>query len=202
MQRRNQTLGLLLLLASIILMPSLASGGATAAGQGLDPENLPKEMSQSLEQLLDDPEGIAPDRSESRCVRLTSAARTEILDHEHLVFRSTVGGKAWLNRLSPGCSGMRPDMALVLSARNGRMCALDQVSGISQGAGIVSSGRCSLGKFEPITPLHANALKDAFKLRGKEIAAARSAERVEQRKARRAERKARRAARKNTLGAL
>lgn len=164
---------------------------------GLDPDNLPPEMGQSLEQLLNDPEGVAPDRQEARCVNRRVASRTEILDSEHILFRSTVGGKAWLNRLSPGCIGMREDMTLVMDGRGANMCALDQVYGISRSSTVaIPSGRCSLGKFEPITRQHADALRDSFKLRGKQMADARRAERSKKREQRRKERKERRAARR------
>lgn len=168
---------------------------STADG-GLDPDNLPAEMSQSLEQLLSDPEGSAPDRNETRCVNRRIAVQTEILDAEHLVFRGR-GNKAWLNRLTPGCVGLRPDMILVMGGQGGNLCEFDRVHGLTRvGAGGIPTGTCLLGKFEPITPQHADSLKDSFQRRGKEIAAARRDERIAKRKARRQARKDRRAARK------
>lgn len=173
-----------------------AKGRATSE-EGVDPANLPPEMTRSLEDLLDDPEGVVPDRKETRCVNRRIAVQTEILDAEHLLFRSAVGSKAWLNRLSPGCIGLRPDMVLFIEGRGSSMCEFDMVRGQSrlQGTGI-QTGRCALGKFEPITELHAKTLEDTFKVRRKEMAKARSKERVEKRKARRKERAERRAKRK------
>jgi len=154
-------------------------------------------MTASLEDLLSDPEGVAPDRQEKRCINRRVGLETEILDAEHLLFRRSVGKKAWLNRLSPGCLGLRPEMILILEGRSSSICALDRVRGRSRaGSAGIQTGSCSLGKFEPITELHAQALEDTFKLRSKEMAEARRKERVQKRAQRRKERKARREARK------
>ncbi len=167
-----------------------------AAEEGVDPDNLPPEMTGSLEDLLNDPEGIEPDREAVRCVNRRSGLRTEILDSGHLLIRTPVGGRVWLNRLSPGCIGLRNDMVLVIEGRGSSMCQLDTVYGQPRGGiGGMSTGRCALGNFEPITPLHAKALEDSFKLRGKEMAEARRKEQAEKRAERRALRKERRARR-------
>ena len=164
--------------------------------QGVDPDNLPAEMTISLDDLLNDPEGVAPDREATRCIPRRTGLHTKVLDAEHLLFRRSVGGKAWLNRLSPGCLGLNEDMVLRFEGQSARFCQLDRVQGLTrQGFGI-SSGRCSLGKFEPITELHAQALEDTFKLRSKEMAEARRQERIQKRADRRKARKERRAERK------
>ncbi len=165
--------------------------------EGIDPDNLPEEMSASLEELLSDPEGVAPDREEKRCITRRVGLQTEILDSEHLLFRRSVGGKVWLNRLTPGCIGLKPDMVLILRGNGGNICQLDRVQGQSRlGSNGVPSGICGLGKFEPITELHAKTLEDTFNLRRRELAEARRKERNEKRKQRRKERSERRAARK------
>ena len=132
------------------------------------------------------------------CIRDSrSGVSTEILDSEHLLFRRSAGGKVWLNRLSPGCLGLKPDMVLILEGNGGSICQLDRVRGTSRlGSAGIPSGVCSLGRFEPITELHAQTLEDTFKLRRKELAEARRNDRNEKRAQRRKARKERRAARK------
>lgn len=188
------------MLAAACVLGVCVNTSASAADDtqaGVDPANLPPEMTRSLEDLLNDPEGVEPDRKETRCINRRGGVRVEILDSEHLLIRSAVGGRAWLNRLSPGCIGMRPDMVLIVDGRGSGMCHLDSVRARSRaGVGGITTGRCSLGKFEPITPLHAQTLEDSFKLRSKEMAEARRNERIAKRKERRKERKERRAQRK------
>jgi len=200
----------LMIAVGLALSGSVALAGADAPEQAdkeqtkadaegpIDPGNLPAEMTTSLEDLLSDPEGVAPDRAETRCIARRSGISTEILDAEHLLFRRKVGGKAWLNRLTPGCLGLRPDMVLFIEGRGASMCQLDRVRGQtrSSGGASIPSGSCSLGKFEPITELHANTLEDTFKLRRKEMAEARRKERVQKRAERRKQKKLRRAQRK------
>ena len=167
------------------------------SSEGIDPDKLPPEMTRSLEDLLNDPEGVEPDLDEVRCINRRATYRFEILDEENLLVRSSVGKRAWLNRMERGCVGLRPDMILIIEGRGANICQLDTVRGRSRVTGAaIQTGRCSLGKFEPITPLHAQALEDTFKLRRKEIAEARRKERAEKRKQRRAARKERRALRK------
>jgi len=88
-------------------------------------------------------------------------------------------------------------MVLILTGNGGNLCQFDRVQGRSRlGSAGIPSGICSLGKFEPITELHAQTLEDTFKLRRKEMAEARRNERIERRKQRRKERSERKAARK------
>jgi|GEM_PF-3215667 len=196
------------LAVSVCAVLTLFSSVAMSAGEaktpegdgkseGVDPTNLPVEMTASLEDLLNDPEGVAPERSEKRCINRRVGVTTEILDSEHLLFRRSVGGKAWLNRLTPGCLGLKPDMVLILQSTGANICQLDRVQGTSRLGGTgFPSGICSLGRFEPVTELHAQTLEDTFKLRRKEMAEARRNERVEKRAQRRQARKERRAAKK------
>jgi len=164
---------------------------------GIDPEAPPEEMTMTLEQLLSDPEGVAEGATESRCINSRIATSTIILDSEHLLFRSGVGNRNWLNRLSRGCLGMRRDMVVVLEGRDANLCQRDTVYAIprSSGSGF-QTGRCSLGKFEPITAQHADMLKESFRIRGREMAEARRQERRDARAKRKAEKRAKREARK------
>ncbi len=174
-----------------------ASTANESSDQGLDPDNLPAEMSLSLEQLLNDPEAVAPDIESSRCIRRrSSGVSTEILDTKHLLFKSSVGNRAWLNRLRTECIGLRPEMILVIESRGTRLCQLDSVFGVtSAGFPSVRSAQCSLGSFEPITMDHAEALEATFNLSRKALAEsrrqARRAARTERKRRRREAREAR-----------
>lgn len=190
-------LGGMPLVAVDVLAESKEQTRQRTSEEGIDPDKLPPEMTRSLEDLLNDPEGVEPDLDAVRCINRRATYRFEILDEENLLVRSSVGNRAWLNRMERGCVGLRPDMILIIEGRGGNICQLDTVRGRSRATGTaIQTGRCSLGKFEPITPLHAQALEDTFKLRRKEIAEARRKERTEKRKQRRAARKERRAQRK------
>ena len=174
-----------------------ANAGARDKDAAPDPDNLPPEMTLTLEQLLNDPEGVAPDSEATRCINRRVATETDILDSEHLIFRSGVGNRVWLNRLSPGCLGLRTDMILVTEARGSNMCKLDTVYGVPRTAvGGFRTGQCALGEFEPITAQHADALKESFKLRGKQLAEARKKARREDRAERKRKRREAREARK------
>jgi len=162
-----------------------------AGEDGLDPENLPAIMDMTLEELLNDPAGAAPNVAAERCMKRFSGYSTEILDPQHLLFKSSTGRRAWLNRLPNECIGLRPSMALVFESTGSRRCAHDTVYGFLPSLGPVQtarSARCRLGKFEPITLEHALALEETFAQRSKALAE----ERRQERKAKRDERKRKR----------
>lgn len=182
--------------------------GATAAEResdaqgGLDPENLPPEMTLTLEQLLNDPEGAEPDVDAARCLGRAGGYSTEVLDNQHLLFRSTTGRRAWLNRMRSECIGLRKRMILVMEPSGSRLCQLDTVYGVQAAGGVgVQSARCRLGKFEPITREHADALVVTFEARGKALAESRRAERRATRAERKRKRRAAREAKKLARGA-
>lgn len=155
---------------------------------GLDPDNLPAEMDMTLEQLLNDPDGVAPMVDATRCLGRVRSYQTVILDDEHLLFKSSTGRRAWLNRMTNKCVGLRPSMVLVFRSTGSRRCALDSVHGVESGGFGIQSARCMLGKFEPITMEHALALEDSFEKRSRALAESRRQER----RAARAERKQKR----------
>ncbi len=168
-----------------------AEGDSPSADGGLDPDDLPAVMDLSLEELLNDPAGVAPNVAAERCMNRFSGYSTEILDSQHLLFKSSTGRRAWLNRLPHDCIGLRPSMALVFESQSARRCAQDTVYGFNPSIGpalSARSARCRLGKFEPITLEHAQALEDTFARHAKALAE----DRRQERKAKRAERKRKR----------
>lgn len=204
LRRRIGWFGLVFVVWSSVtpIVESVAAEEASESlEQGLDPENLPAEMSLSLEQLLNDPAAVAPDIESSRCIRSRSSGiSTEILDAKHLLFKSSVGKRAWLNRLRTECIGLRPEMILVIESRGTRLCQLDSVFGAtSAGFPSVRSAPCSLGSFEAITMEHAEALEATFNLSRKALAESRRQERraarTERKRRRREAREARKLAR-------
>jgi hypothetical protein len=143
----------------LLLVGSSAIWAAT--DEALDPENLPPEMTLSLEELLADPAGVEDEHS-VRCLRSRGTLHMDILDARHLLVRG-IGKRVWLNRLRGRCLGMRPRMVLVTESRGMGACEFDQVWAMSRGGIGIPTGRCMLGKFEPITPQQADMLKLAFK---------------------------------------
>lgn len=168
---------------------------------GLDPNNLPAEMDMSLDELLNDPEGLTPNVDATRCLMRVTRYNTVILDSAHLLFKSSTGRRAWLNRLSSECIGLRPSMILIFESTSSRRCALDSVQGVENGIGSFPSARCRLGKFEPITFEHAEALEETFKKSSQALAEARRQERKVKRETRKRKKRAAREARRQERAA-
>ena len=142
-------------------------------------------MELSLADLLASPDEELQPEGE-RCLPALLNANITVLDEEHLLVRGR-GERRWLNRLRGRCSGLRPDMILV-TERTGssRQCEFDTVYGARRGGfgggGLgVASARCALGKFEAITPEHADVLVVAFEQQRRDLRAQRRQERRDKR---------------------
>ena len=160
------------------------------APEELSPEELTPEMSLSLAELLASPDEELQPEGE-RCLRGLNQTQVTILDDSHLLFRGR-GRRFWLNRLRGRCHGMRPDMILVTERQGtSRQCEFDTIYATPRnrlgGAGI-ESGRCYLGKFEPVTADHAGVLKVAFEQQRRDLRKRQRAERRQRRAAKRAQR--------------
>ena len=104
------------------------------------------------------------DYSESvTCLLRDTYQQVEVLDREHLLFKGR-RGKHWLNRLRRACIGLRRSDTLAFDMRDNRLCNLDSFSSMgSFGRGLErTSARCSLGKFETISPEQAELLKESL----------------------------------------
>ncbi len=146
-------------IATVLAVTALLGAGC-AAGPHPQPEE-PEPL--SVEDIL----ASAPrpeDYSESvTCLHRDAYVEIEVINREFLVFHGR-RGKAWLNRLRRPCIGLHPGDALVLDMRDSRLCDLDTVSGTKPLGGSFerTSARCSLGKFETISPEQAAALKEGL----------------------------------------
>ncbi len=98
------------------------------------------------------------------CLRRDAYQQVEVLDRAHLLFKGR-RGKFWLNRLRRACIGLHRSDTLAFEMRDSRLCDLDTFSGIDSFGGRYdrSSARCSLGKFETISPEQAALLKESLR---------------------------------------
>ena len=87
----------------------------------------------------------------------------DVINRELLLFEGR-RGKVWLNRLRSPCVGLRPHDTLAFDMRDNRLCDLDTFSAIDRFGGPMerTSARCSLGKFEPVSPEQAQMLKEGL----------------------------------------
>ncbi len=138
----------------------LAAGCASQGDPGLqEAEQEPL----SVEDIL----ASAPqpeDYSESvTCLHRDAYVNVDVLNRELLVFHGR-GDKVWLNRLRRPCIGLREHDILAFEMRDRRLCDLDMFSSVDTFGGPLqsTSARCSLGKFETISPEQAAALKEGL----------------------------------------
>ena len=93
------------------------------------------------------------------CLHRDAYTDIEVINPGLLLFHGR-SDRLWLNRLRQSCAGLRQDHTLALDMRNGRLCDLDSVSGVDVlGGHYLPGARCSLGKFDPVSPEQADLLK-------------------------------------------
>lgn len=94
------------------------------------------------------------------CLPRNAYTEVEVINPELLLFHGR-GEKMWLNRMRQACLGLRLDRTLAFEMRDSRLCDLDTVRGIDNFGGFWSAtgARCSLGKFDPVSPEQAELLK-------------------------------------------
>lgn len=99
------------------------------------------------------------DPGSANCLHREAYTDIEVINSELLLFHGR-SDRLWLNRLGQSCTGLRMDHTLALDMRNGRLCHLDTVSGVDMlGGHYLPGARCSLGKFDPVSPEQADLLK-------------------------------------------
>ena len=133
--------------------------GAAKSSKSSNEEDSPA----TVEELLSEaprPEDYSDSVS---CLRRDTYQKVEVLNREYLLFKGH-RGRYWLNRLRSACIGLRRSDTLAFEMRDSRLCDLDTFSGIgSFGRGFErTSARCSLGKFETISPEQAELLKESL----------------------------------------
>ena len=154
--RRNRSI------ACCVLIPGLLSACATGPVPGqLGQEE--DEQPLTVEEILASAPQPEDYSDPVTCLRRDTYQEVDVINRELLVFHGR-RGKAWLNRLRNTCIGLRPDDTLAFDMRDGRLCDLDSFSSIDSFGGPMerTSARCSLGKFEPISPEQAELLREGL----------------------------------------
>ena len=117
-------------------------------------------LEERVEEILNTPAGDQADVAAVRCIHSWDYDRVEVLDDTHLVFHGR-RDERWLNQLRMRCPGLRRRDTLQFEMRSMRLCEMDGFKSIEPGFG-ASSGYCSLGKFQPISPDQVQMIKDAL----------------------------------------
>ena len=97
------------------------------------------------------------------CLHRDAYDDVDVINRELVLFYGR-GDKVWLNRLRRACIGLRRHDALAFEMRDSRLCDLDTFSSVDTFGGPLerTSARCSLGKFEPVSPQQAQLLKEGL----------------------------------------
>ena len=115
----------------------------------------------TAEEILANPLGEEAYEQSTRCLSTGKYRRVEILNHRILVFYGR-GDEMWLNILPNRCMGLQPDMILEIERRGMRVCARDQIRGVSRFRTDAASMPCSLGEFHTTRPENVTAIREAL----------------------------------------
>jgi hypothetical protein len=98
------------------------------------------------------------------CIPVFAYDNVEILNDQMLVFHGRQKDKLWLNQLAGRCPGLRQNMTLKFELHQDQACNLDTFNGVEHIFWFWqnTTGSCSLGKFQPVTPDQVNMVKDAI----------------------------------------
>ena len=145
-------------IALCILVPALLSACATQPETAQEEEQPP-----TVEEILASAPQPEDYSDPVTCLHRDTYVEVDVINKELLVFHGR-RGKAWLNRLRNVCVGLRRDDTLAFDMRDTRLCDLDSFSSVDTFGGPFerTSARCSLGKFEPISPEQAELLKEGL----------------------------------------
>ena len=154
-----------------VLLASLAAMACSAADSKPDNADTAAEGTDgnaAVQAILENPLGEKDYREERSCLWQRQVDKIEIVDETLLVFHGRVHGKAWLNKLSTSCTGLRRDMVITTRSRNGSLCRLSGIDARPRGASPFEPAvRCWLGGFETIDEVQVEALKRAVDERSK-----------------------------------
>lgn len=113
----------------------------------------------TVEQILASAPQPENGSSTVNCLHRDAYTDIEVINPELLLFHGR-SHRLWLNRLRQSCPGLHLDHTLAFDMRHGRLCHLDTVSGADiLGGRYLPGARCSLGKFDPVSPEQADLLK-------------------------------------------
>ena len=108
---------------------------------------------------------VAPEQESSRhCLSLNRIERSEILDNQHIAFK-TIDGKYYMNVLPRPCTPLHRNSALMYKTSLSRLCDLDIITVLdSLGGGYEPVGSCGLGGFNEAAENEVKALRDTLKI--------------------------------------
>lgn len=100
-----------------------------------------------------------------RCLPTFRYDTVEVLDEQHLLFKSRQGDKYWLNKLRQRCAGLRPNDTLYFELRDNRVCSLDMVSVVDRTFFFWqrTGPSCGLGEFHELTEPQAQLIREAMR---------------------------------------
>lgn len=130
---------------------------AACATQPLATESVGQPV--TVEEVLASVPQLETDSGPVNCLHRDAYTDIEVINPELLLFHGR-SHRLWLNRLRQSCPGLHLDHTLAFDMRHGRLCHLDTVSGADiLGGRYLPGARCSLGKFDPVSPEQADLLK-------------------------------------------
>lgn len=99
-----------------------------------------------------------------QCLPVFTYDHVEILNDQTLLFHGTQKDKLWLNQLAGRCPGLRKNMTLKFELHQDQACNLDTFRGVEPFFWFWqnTTGICSLGKFQPVTPDQVGMVKQAI----------------------------------------
>lgn len=137
----------------------ISTAAAWAADDGPEPAEV---LDERLDELLE--KTLVPDAygEQRKCLYARAYRDVKILNDRVLLFEGV--GRYWLNRLKRKCVGLTRDMVLTIDHAGLSVCAADRAQGRIRISGPpVGSATCSLGPFEEIDELHAQALLETLR---------------------------------------
>jgi hypothetical protein len=146
--RRTRQYALMTSLCRLLI--ALYASAASAA----EPAELDRDAKLILEQPLPESAYTRP----VNCLPLRGYRTVEVLDSSHLLFWD--GDRVWLNQLRRSCIGLSDDKLLYFNTSGMSLCAMDQFQAVDRATGAGTVTRCSLQRFEPVTPAQAKQLRD------------------------------------------
>lgn len=145
---------------SIGVLAALVGILAGCASTGPTPEEQAREAArkETIEDILSKPLAADEYAEEQRCLSSYAYRNVDVIDEEHVVFRGN-GDKLWINKLRQRCIGLRDNDILSFEMRGPRVCDLDTFEAISPSLYSIPGAKCSLGKFQPVTPEQVEAIE-------------------------------------------
>lgn len=149
--------------AAIVLLTSVGAVGCLAAeSESTDSASPPAASESTVEEILDNPLADDDYTEERSCLRQREIDSIEIIDENLVVFRGRIKKRAWVNRFSQPCVGLRRDMVVTTGARAGSICRLDAIDARPRAASPFEPAvRCYLGGFKAIGEVQVEAMKRA-----------------------------------------